>query len=68
MEARQFEHVTDFDKENCYGLFGDQDTDWGYCKEIFSQYYKHISSFPGAHKIEYDEIETYLIPLIKQII
>lgn len=68
MEAHQFDHVTDFDKENCYGLFGDQDKDWGYCKDIFSQYYKHISSFPGGHKMEYDEIETYLIPLIKKII
>ena len=68
MEARQFDRVTDFDKENCYGLFGEQDTDWGYCKDIFSQYYNHISTFPGGHKMEYDEIETYLIPLIKRII
>jgi predicted esterase YcpF (UPF0227 family) len=68
MEARQFDHVTDFDKENCYGLFGEQDTDWGYCKDIFSQHYNHISTFPGGHKMEYDEIETYLIPLIKRII
>ena len=68
MEAHQFDHVTDFDKENCYGLFGDKDTDWGYCKEIFAQHYPHIHTFPGAHKMEYDEIESYLMPLIHSII
>jgi predicted esterase YcpF (UPF0227 family) len=68
METHQFDYVTDFDKNNCYGLFGDKDTDWGYCKEIFAQHYPHIYTFPGAHKMEYDEIETYLMPLIHSMI
>ena len=68
LEARQFEGITDFDRENCYGLFGDQDTDWGYCKPIFAEHYKHVYAFPGGHRMENDEIEKYLMPLIKELI
>lgn len=68
LEAHQFEGITDFDRENCYGLFGDKDTDWGYCKPIFAEHYKHIYTFPGGHRMEDDEIEKYLMPLIKKLL
>ena len=68
LEARQFEGITDFDSENCYGLFGDQDTDWGYCKTIFAEHYKHIYTFPGGHRMDYDEIEKYLMPLVRKLV
>ena len=68
LEAHQFDGITDFDRENCYGLFGDKDTDWGYCKPIFAEHYPHIYTFPGGHKMEYDEIEQYLMPLVKELI
>ena len=68
LEAHQFEGITDFDRENCYGLFGDKDADWGYCKPIFAEHYPHIHTFPGGHKMEYDEIEQYLMPLIKKLV
>ncbi len=68
LEAHQFEGITDFDRENCYGLFGDKDADWGYCKPIFAEHYKHIYTFLGGHKMEYDEIEQYLMPLVKELI
>ena len=68
LEAHQFEGITDFDRENCYGLFGDKDADWGYCKAIFAEHYPHIYTFPGGHKMEYDEIEKYLMPLIKKLV
>ena len=68
LEAHQFEGISDYDRENCYGLFGDKDADWGYCKAIFAEYYPHIYTFPGGHKMEYDEIKQHLIPLIKKLI
>ena len=68
LEAHQFEGITDYDRENCYGLFGDKDADWGYCKPIFAEHYKHVNTFPGGHRMEYDEIENYLMPLIKKLI
>ena len=68
LEAHQFEGITDFDREYCYGLFGDHDTDYGHCKPLFAEHYKHIHSFPGGHKMEYDEIEKYLMPLVKELI
>ena len=68
LEAHQFESISDFDRENCYGLFGDKDADWGYCKPIFAAHYKHVYTFPGGHKMEYDEIEKYLMPLIKELV
>ena len=68
LEAHQFEGITDFDRENCYGLFGDKDEDWGYCKDIFAKYYKHVYTFPGGHRMEDEEIAQYLLPLIKKLI
>ena len=68
LEAHLFEGITDFDRENCYGLFGDYDTDYGHSKPIFAEHYKHIYTFPGGHKMEYDEIENYLMPLVKELI
>ena len=68
LEAHQFEGITDFDSEYCYGLFGDHDTDYGHCKPLFAAHYKHIHSFPGGHKMEYDEIEKYLMPLVQELI
>lgn len=68
LEAHQFEGITDFDRENCYGLFGDYDTDYGHCKLIFAEHYNHIYTFPGGHKMEYDEIEQYLMPLVKELV
>ena len=68
LEAHQFEGITDFDRENCYGLFGDKDADWGYCKAILAEHYPHIYTFPGGHKMEYDEIEKYLMPLVRELL
>ena len=68
LEARQFDGITDSDRELCYGLFGEHDTDYGHCKSVFAEHYNHIHTFPGGHKIEYDEIEKYLMPLVKKLI
>jgi predicted esterase YcpF (UPF0227 family) len=68
LDAHQFDGITDFDRENCYGLFGDKDADWGYCKAIFAEHYNHIHTYPGGHKMEYDEIEKYLMPLVKELV
>ncbi len=68
LEAHQFEGITDFDRENCYGLFGDQDADWGYCKAIFAEHYNHIHTFPGGHRMTDDEIKKYLMPLVNKLI
>ena len=68
LEAHQFEGITDFDRENCYGLFGDKDADWGYCKPIFAEHYKHVYTFPGGHRMEDEEIKKYLLPLIKKLV
>ena len=68
LEAHQFEGITDFDRENCHGLFGNNDDVCGYCKPIFEKHYKHIHTFPGRHKMEYDEIEKYLMPLVRELV
>jgi predicted esterase YcpF (UPF0227 family) len=67
LEAHQFEGITDFDRENCYGLFGNKDAEWGYCKAIFAEHYNHIHTFPGGHRLTDEEIKKYLIPLINKL-
>ena len=68
LEAHQFDGITDADRELCYGIFGDHDTDYGHCKPVFAEHYPHIYTFPGGHKMEYEEIEKYLMPLVKKLV
>jgi len=67
MERKQFDGITDFDRENTYGLFGTRDTTVGGGYELFKKYYKKANHFEGEHQLNEKALRSAVLPLIKQI-
>lgn len=66
MERQQFKDITDWDKENCYGLFGIHDTTVN-TYDLFRKHYPKAMRFDGEHRLNEKVIKKTLIPLIKEI-
>ncbi|MCD8237590.1 MAG: hypothetical protein LUD00_13335 [Prevotellaceae bacterium] len=66
MERNQFKGITDFDRENCYGLFGVNDP-VVHTYDLFKKYYPHAIRFEGEHRLNDKVIKKVLIPLIEEI-
>ena len=67
MERQQFKGITDFDRENTYGLFGNNDTTVN-CYDLFKKYYTKAQRFEGEHRLNDKSLKTAVVPLIKQIL
>ena len=67
MERQQFKGITDFDRENTYGLFGTHDTTVN-CYDLFKKYYPNAQRFEGEHRLNDKSLKTAVVPLIKQMI
>ena len=67
MERHQFEGISDFDRENVYGLFADNDTVVN-CLDLFLQHYRHYSHFHGEHHVTRDNIREVVVPLVRQLL
>ena len=67
MERKQFKGITDFDRENTYGLFGYHDTTVN-CYDLFRKYYTHAQRFEGEHRLNDKSLKTAVVPLVKQIL
>ena len=67
MERQQFKGITDFDRENTYGLFGNHDTTVN-CYDLFRKYYTHAQRFEGEHRLNDKSLKTAVVPLIKEIL
>ena len=67
MERQQFKGITDFDRENTYGLFGMHDTTVN-CYDLFKKYYSNAQRFDGEHRLNDKSLKTAVVPLIKQIL
>ena len=66
MERQQFKGITDFDKENTYGLFGIHD-DTVNCYETFHKHYPNAERFDGEHRLNDKVLKKVIIPLIEKI-
>ena len=67
MERQQFKGITDFDRENTYGLFGMHDTTVN-CYDLFKKYYTKAQRFDGEHRLNDKSLKTAVVPLIRQIL
>ena len=67
MERSQFKGITDFDKENTYGLFGIFDTQVN-TYDLFKKYYRNAQRFEGEHRLNENVLRKYVLPLVKQIL
>lgn len=67
VESRQFAGISDFDRENTYALFGTKDMlVQGYGE--YTSYYKNAAWFEGEHRLTVCDVESVVVPLIKQLI
>ena len=68
MERHQFDDISDFDRDNTYGLFGihDETVSGGY--ELFKKYYPNASRFDGAHQLNEKALRTAVLPLVRKIL
>ena len=67
MEMQQFKDITDFDKENTWGLFGIHDTTVN-TYDLFKKYYPNAIRFEGEHSLNEKALRSTVIPLVKQIL
>ncbi len=67
MEMQQFKGITDFDKENTWGLFGIHDTTVN-TYDLFKKYYPNAIRFDGEHSLNEKALRSTVIPLVKQIL
>lgn len=67
MERRQFKGITDFDKENTYGLFGIHDKSVN-TYDLFRKYYKNATRFDGEHQLNEKVLKSAVLPLVRQIL
>lgn len=66
MEQHQFDGITDSDRRNVWGMFGDNDTQVN-SEALFLEHYTQVVHFHGEHRLNDEVIENVLIPLIRKI-
>ena len=67
MEAYQFDGITEWDRDNVWGLFADND-DLVHCDDTFKEHYKNYMTFHGEHRLNPEVIKGTVIPLIRKIV
>ena len=70
MERRQFDGITEADKELCFGLFGMDDTTvnpMNAC-QTFLQHYPHATRFEGGHRLNEKVVRKVLLPLMQDLL
>ncbi len=65
LESHQFDIVS-CHKEQVWGLFGEQDT-LAHYEPLFLEHYTKSFHFPGAHTPTAEEVKTWYVPLVEQL-
>ena len=67
VEAIQFDSYTPDFKDRIWGLFGEKDT-LAHFEPLFLKHYTHSFHFPGGHTPTADEVRTWYVPLIENLL
>jgi len=67
MEKHQFDGITQWDRDNVWGLFADHD-ELVNCKPTFLEHYHQCMDFHGEHRMSPEVIHNTIIPLIRKIL
>lgn len=67
IEADQFRYCNPYYTDRVWGLFGEQDT-LAHYEPTFLQHYSHAFHFPGGHTPTADEVHTWYVPLVEQML
>lgn len=67
LQKEQFKNVSPYWKDKIWGIFGEQDT-LAHYKPLFLKYYTNAYSFPGGHTPTAEEVKTWYVPLIENML
>lgn len=67
MERRQFDGITEREREITWGLFGTEDDTTRGSYDIFRKYYTKGFRFEGGHQLNDHALHTAVLPLVKKI-
>lgn len=68
MERRQFDGVTEQEKELVWGLFGTDDEYAGGNYDLFHKHYPQVKRFEGGHQLNEKALRSTVLPLVKEIL
>ncbi len=67
LEACQFDFSLQTHQNQIWGLFGEQDT-LAHFEPLYLEHYTKTFHFPGGHTPTADEVRTWYVPLIKELL
>ena len=67
LQKDQFKNVSPYWKDKIWGIFGEQDS-LAHYKPLFLKYYTNAYSFPGGHTPTAEEVKTWYVPLIENML
>ena len=67
LEAKQFDYCNPYYTDRVWGLFGEQDT-LAHFEPAFLEHYHRSFRFPGGHTPTADEVRTWYVPLVEQML
>lgn len=66
VQATQFDHCSEANRDRVWGIFGECDT-LAHYEPMFLQHYVHSFHFPGAHTPTEEETKEYYAPLVERL-
>lgn len=67
LQKEQFKNTSPYWKDKIWGIFGEQDT-LAHYKPLFLKYYTNAYSFPGGHTPTAEDVKTWYVPLIENML
>ena len=67
LQKEQFKNVSPYWKDKIWGIFGEQDS-LAHYKPLFLKYDTNAYSFPGGHTPTAEEVKTWYVPLIENML
>ena len=67
LEQIQFNRCSTEHRDKIWGIFGDNDT-LAHFEPMFREHYDKVFHFPGGHTPTAEEVKTWHVPLIKQML
>lgn len=66
MERKQFDGITDWERENTWGLFGVND-EHPSCYDLFRKHYPNATRYEGGHQLNEKALRSAVLPLVREI-
>jgi len=67
IEAHQFDDSHIYNKVRILGIFGEEDT-LAHFEPLFLEHYQETYHFPGGHTPTADQVRTWYVPLVEQLL